>query len=216
MPKKYICNFSRGELENAYIKEGRTLNEMCDFLGVKSTITASKILRSFGIETNLNKRRSEKSRHGMTENEFKEFLQSEYSKGKSMIAIASDIGITPSGVRKYFVKYGIERVDRTSYFIGNPEKNPNWRGGKRLHEGYVEVYCPNHPNANVRKCVYEHQLVMEKRIGRYLKKEEVVHHIDGNKSNNDINNLLLLTNSDHAKLHAILKRSYKRMNKEGD
>lgn len=217
MPKKYVCKFSKEEIERAYLKEHRTIKEMCEFLGVKNTITASKVIRSFGIDTNANKRRAEAARNGMTDDEFRNFLQSEYNKGRSMNAIASDIGISPAGVRKYFIKYGIERVDKTSYFNGNPKKNPNWRGGKRFHEGgYVEVYCPNHPNANVRKCVYEHQLVMENHIGRYLEKGEVVHHIDGNKQNNNISNLLLLTNSDHAKLHAILRRSHKLMYKEGD
>jgi hypothetical protein len=50
---------------------------------------------------------------------------------------------------------------------------------------------------------------MEEHIGRYLKPGEVVHHIDGDKTNNDISNLMLLTNSDHMKLHAILRRAKK-------
>lgn len=211
MPKKYICKFTKQELETAYLTEGRTLNEMCDFLGVKNTITASKVLRSYGIDTNANGRRSATTKHGMSDDEFKEYLQAEYGQGRSINAIAADVGISPSGLRKYFVKYGIDRVDKTSYFKNTPEKNPNWRGGRHFHQGYIEVYCPNHPNANVRKCVYEHQLVMEAHIGRYLKRGEVVHHIDGCKSNNDISNLMLLTNSEHTKLHSIIRNSEKRM-----
>lgn len=46
-----------------------------------------------------------------------------------------------------------------------------------------------------------HRFVMEQYLGRKLERNEVVHHIDGNKFNNDISNLRLLTNSEHAKLH---------------
>ena len=42
---------------------------------------------------------------------------------------------------------------------------------------------------------------MENHLGRLLRSNEVVHHIDGNKKNNDINNLQLLTNKEHATLH---------------
>lgn len=47
-----------------------------------------------------------------------------------------------------------------------------------------------------------HRAVMEKHLGRKLTRDEVVHHIDGNKFNNDISNLQLLTNSEHARLHS--------------
>lgn len=43
---------------------------------------------------------------------------------------------------------------------------------------------------------------MEEYIGRPLRKDEVVHHVDGNKRNNNITNLMLMTRSEHAKIHA--------------
>lgn len=211
MPRKYNCPFTEEELERAYITEGRTLKEMCDYVGIKSPITMAKVLNEMGISTDRNARIRSRNHSGMTDEEFKNWLILEYSSGASMIDIGQKIGISPSGVRKYFIKYGIERRPRTAFFQGSPSKNPNWRGGRRVkRSGYVEVYCPEHPNANKRKCVYEHQLVMEKAIGRYIAPGEVIHHIDGNKSNNDISNLLLLANSEHAKLHVKLKK------KEGD
>lgn len=51
------------------------------------------------------------------------------------------------------------------------------------------------------KDVKEHILIMENYLGRKLKPDEVVHHKDFNKSNNDISNLQLMTNSEHSRLH---------------
>ena len=42
--------------------------------------------------------------------------------------------------------------------------------------------------------VYEHRLVMEKHLGQPLKIGEVVHHIDGDITNNHIDNLILFPN----------------------
>ncbi len=72
-------------------------------------------------------------------------------------------------------------------------------------DGYIEIYNPNHPNANTRGIVYEHQLVAEKKLGRFLNKGEVVHHIDFNKSNNRADNLIVLTSSEHTKLHGLMR-----------
>jgi hypothetical protein len=46
-----------------------------------------------------------------------------------------------------------------------------------------------------------HRVVMESHIGRKLKMNEIVHHKDGDKFNNDISNLEIKTRSEHAKTH---------------
>ncbi len=215
MPAKFICPMSKEELYKAYIIENRTLPEMCELIGVKNSITARRILREKGIETNSNVRKKQKTLNGMSDAEFEKFLRKEYAEGKSMGEIGKIVGITPSGVRKYFLKYGIQRRKNTD-FLTCAQKNPKWKGERLIRSnGYVTIWCPDHPNAHKDGRIYEHQLVMEKHIGRYLRSDEVVHHIDGDKSNNDINNLMLLTNSEHAKLHAILKKAKNRVIKRG-
>lgn len=42
---------------------------------------------------------------------------------------------------------------------------------------------------------------METKLGRKLKDTEIVHHIDGDKTNNNINNLCLMTAKEHSRLH---------------
>lgn len=207
MAKKFICTLSDEELERAYWIEGRTLREMCDVIGVKNTITAAKILQERGISTNKNEAKAAKTKLGLSEEQFKDRLIAEYNSGKSMAEIAGIFGVTPSCIRKYFVKYNIDRRKGWEHFATNPHNNPKWRGGKKtIKDGYVLVYCPEHPRA-IGKYVYEHHLVMEEYMGRYLRRGEVVHHIDGDKHNNSINNLMLMTASDHTKLHHILENS---------
>lgn len=61
---------------------------------------------------------------------------------------------------------------------------------------------PNHPRAKSDGCVYEHIIIAEKILGRYLKPEEVVHHIDENKHNNHPKNLMIFaTRGDHTRFH---------------
>lgn len=51
------------------------------------------------------------------------------------------------------------------------------------------------------KVIDEHRYIMEQFLGRKLKSNEIVHHIDGNKRNNNLSNLEILTRSEHARLH---------------
>lgn len=63
-----------------------------------------------------------------------------------------------------------------------------------LENGYKVLYNNGHP-------IKEHIFIMEQHIHRKTHRGEVVHHIDGNKLNNNINNLMLLTAGEHSKLH---------------
>ena len=81
------------------------------------------------------------------------------------------------------------------------EQNPAFKGGRKVRpDGYIMILAPDdHPaRSNPYPYVLEHRLIMEQHLGRYLTEEEVVHHVDGNPSNNDIENLRLFANqSDH-------------------
>lgn len=82
------------------------------------------------------------------------------------------------------------------------ELNPSWRGGIYTHtEGYKMLMKPDHPFADARCYVMEHRLIMEKHLGRYLSRNELVHHIDENIQNNDISNLQIMTPAEHTRHH---------------
>lgn len=86
------------------------------------------------------------------------------------------------------------------------EDNPKWKGGFRLHDkGYILKLVKGHPFASSQGFVYEHRLVMEKKLGRYLEKTEVVHHLNGIKNDNRPENLELHENN---KEHMYKKHSW--------
>ncbi len=65
-------------------------------------------------------------------------------------------------------------------------------------DGYVLIKVGvDHHLADVRGYAYEHRLVMDEKIGRRLKPREIVHHIDGNKTNNSFNNLDVVASVAH-------------------
>lgn len=80
-------------------------------------------------------------------------------------------------------------------------KQPIKNGFKITQNGYKWIYKPDHPYVLDKIYVPMHRLVMEEKLGRYLTPNEIVHHIDSNKLNNKISNLLLCTQADHTKLH---------------
>ena len=85
--------------------------------------------------------------------------------------------------------------------------NPNWNGGRKTKSGYFQVLSPSHPFADSRGYVQEHRLNVEKKIGRYLTPEEVVHHIDFNRGNNNIDNLMLFeSDKAHQKFHTKIRQ----------
>lgn len=71
-----------------------------------------------------------------------------------------------------------------------------------MRNGYKMVYAPEHHRADSSGCVYEHIIVAEQILGRLLADEEVVHHIDHNRSNNSPDNLMIFhSGKDHTCFH---------------
>lgn len=67
--------------------------------------------------------------------------------------------------------------------------------------GYKKLLRPGHRESFKNGYVSEHRYKIANKLNRKLKKNEVVHHIDGNKSNNRLSNLLILSKAEHLKIH---------------
>lgn len=83
------------------------------------------------------------------------------------------------------------------------ENNGQWKGGRFINEnGYVMILQPDHPHANHLGYVKEHHLVIEKDLGRHLRPNEEVHHINKIKTDNIIENLQVVDALTHRRLHS--------------
>ena len=90
----------------------------------------------------------------------------------------------------------------------------NWKEGRTKSGEYIKILKPNHPFCDNKGYVFEHRLIMEKHLGRYLTSGERVHHKGikhpigsiENKQDNRIENLFLCKNiSEHIKIHNNLR-----------
>lgn len=68
-------------------------------------------------------------------------------------------------------------------------------------DGYLKMYAAKHPYANGRKEMMVHVMVMECHLKRPLSAGECVHHVNGNKQDNRLENLQLMSHADHSRHH---------------
>ena len=80
---------------------------------------------------------------------------------------------------------------------------------RRHNIGYLRVYCPTHPKANTWGYVYEHRLIIEQKLRRTLSENEVVHHKNGKRWDNRLENLEVMQATDHCRLKRENKKNHK-------
>ena len=174
--KKFFA--TKAELGKVYTEQG-SLSKAAKVFNVSKPLVA-KYLKKYGIATNL------------TDIEKNKLLLKKlecYPSFCEINEVANDLGVTTTCVRENAKKLGKKFTD---YF----------HDGKSTKGGYVTVYDPSHPSSDHRGYVKEHRVVMEKHLGRYIDtKKEVVHHIDHNKLNNSLDNLQLMSPSEHSTYH---------------
>ncbi len=133
----------------------------------------------------------------------KEWLIDQYwNQGKFKREIAEEINKTIGTVQYYMNKFGIK--SRTKSESKKGEKNYNWKGGRRMKSSYIYILKPEHPFCGKDGYIAEHRLIMEEKLVRYLTKEEKIHHINGIKNDNRIENLILCKNTSE---HGIISKS---------
>ena len=127
-----------------------------------------------------------------------------YRGGKSIIGISNIIkrGNSREGIRKLLTDSNIEIRHRDYYSQG--ERNSNWKRGFNItKDGYKRL--------NSAKNLMEHRMVMENFLKRKIYRNEHVHHLNGNKLDNRIENLVLLTANIHGGISAKQYHDWKKM-----
>ena len=164
-------------LKNAYCVERKTMAQIAGELGC-SVPTVLNHLRRCGIE-------SRSVRDYPTTERKREAWRKIGRAGKGR-------ELTPEH-RAAIAAAARARRKRDDYEFGGHEK-------KRA-DGYIKVYVPDHPNSTADGYVMKHILVMEREIGRHLLPGEVVHHKNRTRDDNRIENLQLMTASEHMSMH---------------
>lgn len=108
-----------------------------------------------------------------------------------LAAIKGKLGSGVRGKKRVFTDEWKNNIRKAKLRYGEE----NSLGVSLKPSGYIEI------TRGSNKGKLEHILIIEKRIGRKILMDEVVHHIDGDKTNNNENNLALMTRSGHARLH---------------
>lgn len=187
----------------------------------KSGIEIEKILNEFNISNAtlfgiLKRNNVEVNRAPKTTDALKEQVRELYLSGMSASDIAKIVHRSTRHVytmlyktntprRRSGVPKGYKRSDEFKEKISRANtgsKHFNWKGGIHILNGYRYILCPDHPSIKTRsrgsdRYVAEHRLVMEEYLGRYLLPTELVHHINGIRDDNRIENLTIVQSDNH-------------------
>lgn len=108
---------------------------------------------------------------------------------------------------EYSVSMPFQKGNKLGKKFQSKERHWNWNGGFKLQKSgsgkktYKRIKVGS-------KYVAEHRYVMEQHLGRKLKINELVHHIDHDGLNNDISNLKVMTQHQHNKEHGVDRQKY--------
>lgn len=190
----------REELRERYVVQRKTVQQIADSLHCSEKVVHTH-LKKYGIN-----------------------LRDRYPTKEQLVALYVEKKMTLDEIALHFKLKSAHIIENLMRRYGIPrrvaakrdqfgERNVSWKGGRMTHNGYVYLRRPDHPRA-VKGYVAEHDLMMEEHLGRHLKvfgfndtRNEVVHHLNEEKQDNRIENMMLTTHGEHQAIHRRLEAS---------
>lgn len=114
------------------------------------------------------------------------------NKNETLRSLGKKTNSNQETIRHILIAYKMARKSIGRLGIGN-KKRPI----SKKKNGYIEIFMPQHPNADRYGYIYEHRLIMEKCLGRILKSSELVHHRNKIRDDNRKENLQLVSRQSH-------------------
>lgn len=140
-------------------------------------------------------------------------MRRRYATGYSLDDIAHELGCQSETIRYHLLRAGVQLRPRGCHSAiarakQTAERHHNWKGGRSSAHGYWRARAIDHPHADPSGYVSEHRLLMERHLlahdpqhpalsDGYLRRDWVVHHKNGNKGDNRIENLEPLPRGKH-------------------
>jgi len=129
--------------------------------------------------------------------DLEKILELYQDKDMSLKEVAKKVSCSGITISRFLKKNGVCVRSRGAR---HGPKNHKWKGGRRKDgQGYILIRVAG-------RYRNEHRVVMEKMLGRKLKRSEIVHHIDRDRTNNRPENLELLGQKTHSKRHPSKRR----------
>lgn len=192
------------KLRKLYLIDKKSISEISDILNIGNKCVSNNLKR-YKIPIRSKKEAGKlRRKHNFTYDELYELY---YEKGFSTYKIADIHNVHPSSIKYQMKILNIPRRkgdSLKSFYI--MEKSHSWKKGSYVTSGgYIKIKVTPDDQfiimADSHRYIFEHRYVMAKHLDRPLARYEIVHHKNNNRSDNRIENLILLPNRKHGKRH---------------